>query len=481
MTNIRLSGTDFSALRRPGVTNGSLTRLQLVGKNSPNEDTPLYEPDWNNFAPAVGFSWALSYFGKNKTVLRGGFGMGYERNSLRIVDIVAGDQPGLRTLTTFAQTSYLNLARVGLPLTPAGQPLELVPLTDRNQTVRAGAGLRSNSNTQGFFNNNNVGGFANYLNTTANYGARGLLLRNAGLPENWIVANPQFVAASLTSNFANSTYHSLQLEVNKRFSNGFLFQSNYTWSKALGEEEGSSQEQLDSYRDALNRRLDKRLLSFHTPHVWRNNGIWELPFGPGRKFLSSSPAIIARLVERWQFGVIYNLFSGSPLALTAPVTSFNNFAGNTPVPVGDLPRNLGKVQKVDNGVIFFPGLTQVTDPSVANITTSQDLRSRSTMLAIADASGKVLLVNAQPGQVGVLQEFYLQGPGSFRLDMNLVKRFKIREEWNFEFRADVIGLTNTPQFSDYSVFNTDINSTNFGRITGAAGTRLVVLGLRLNF
>jgi hypothetical protein len=306
-------------------------------------------------------------------------------------------------------------------------------------------------------------------------------LRNAGLPENWIVANPQFSAAILTGNFANSSYHSLQLELNKRFSQGFTVQSNYTWSKALGEEEGSSQEQLDSYRDAFNRRLDKRLLSFHTPHVWRTSGIWELPFGPGRKFLSNSNGIIARLVEQWQFGLIYNLFSGSPLTITAPVTSFNNFSGNTPVAVADIPRNLGRVQKVDNGVVFFPGLQQVADPSVANITTNQDLRSRSTMMAIADESGRLLLVNAQPGQIGTLQEFYLQGPSSFRFDMNLVKRFKIREEVNFEFRADVIGVTNTPQFNDYTVINTDINSTNFGRITGAAGSRLVVLGLRLNF
>jgi hypothetical protein len=80
-----------------------------------------------------------------------------------------------------------------------------------------------------------------------------------------------------------------------------------------------------------------------------------------------------------------------------------------------------------------------------------------------------------------LQEFYLQGLGSFCFDMNVLKHLKLREERNFEFRPDIIGVTNTPQFSDDSVINTDINSTNFGRITGAAGARLFVLGLRLNF
>ena len=305
--------------------------------------------------------------------------MGYERNSLRILDVVAGNQPGLRTVTTFAPATYLDLTRVGLPLTPVGKPLDTVPLTDRNQTirafdtnlrtayvqnwnitiqrelfkdytlevryvgnkgtklvrganinevnifagafgetildgfkaiqtggesvlfdrifnglnlgqgvingstVRAGAGLRANANTQGFFANGNVGGFGNYLNTTTNFtNIRGELLRRAGLPENFIVGNPQFAAANLTSNFANSTYHSMQIELIKRFTQGFTVQSNYTWSKALGEEEGAGQEQLDSYRNGRDRRLEKRLMSFHIPHVWRTSAIAELPFGPAR-------------------------------------------------------------------------------------------------------------------------------------------------------------------------------------------------------
>lgn len=571
-----ISGTSFADLYQPGRLNGSLTNLQLVGKNSPNPSINLYEPDRNNLAPAVGFSWAMpKWFTDKRTVIRGGFGMGYERNSLRILDVVSGDQPGLRTVTTFAQAAYLDLTKVALPLTPVGKPLETVPLTDRNQTVRvfdtnlrtaytqnwnftiqqelmkdyllevryvgnkgtklvrgvninevnifatafgesvldafksiqtggesvlldkifnninlgqgvvngstvrAGAGLRANANTQGFFANNNVGGFANYLNTTTNFlNTRGALLKNGGLPENFIVGNPQFAAANLTGNFANSTYHSMQIELTKRFSNGFFVQSNYTWSKSLGEEEGSGQEQLDSYRNGRNRRLDKRLMSFHIPHVWRTNAIAELPFGPGKKLLSGGPAFISRIVEKWQFGVIFNKFAGSPLGLSSAVSSFNQFTDNTPVPVGNFPSNIGKIKKTGNGVIFFDGLKQVADPSAAKLTTAQGLNARNTLFAITDASGQVLLINPSPGQLGTLQQLYLTSPGSFRLDINMVKRFKIHETWNFEFRADAIGLTNTPQFD---TFNTDINSANFGRVTGASGNRLFVLGLRVNF
>ncbi|HMX26044.1 MAG TPA: TonB-dependent receptor [Blastocatellia bacterium] len=572
-----LSGNSFADLYQPGRLNGALTNLLQVGKNSPNPDIDLYAPDYNNLVPAVGFSWSLPWFGKDKTVLRFGYGVGYERNSLRILDVIAGDQPGLRTTTTFVSTNLLNLANASLPLQPAGAPLATVPLDDRTQTVRAfdsnlrtpyvqnwnltiqrevfkgatfearyvgnkgtklirganineqnifasafgetlldafkaiqegresvmmdrifnglnlgtgvingttvraGAGLRSNSNTQTFFVNNNVAGLAGFINNTNQFtGVRGLLLRRAGLPENFFVGNPQFAAASYTGNLANSSFHSLQLEFNKRFSHGVLLQSNYTWSKALGEEEGSSQEQLDSYRDGRNRRLDKRLLTFHIPHVWRTNAVVELPLGPGKKFLSGAPGPIARVIEQWQMGVIYNQFAGSPLALTGVVGTYNQFTGNTPTLVGNFPSNLGQATKVDNGMLLFPNLKLVSDPSRNRM--ESGLAARSTLQAVADASGNILLINGLPGQPGTLQEQYLTGPGTFRLDFNVVKRIKVREGWNFEFRADLINLTNTPQIDDYAnQINTDINSVNFGRITGAGGNRIIVLGARLNF
>jgi hypothetical protein len=56
---------------------------------------------------------------------------------------------------------------------------------------------------------------------------------------------------------------------------------------------------------------------------------------------------------------------------------------------------------------------------------------------VADVSGKLLLINPTPGQLGTLPQLYLNDPGSFRLDFGLVKRVKIRESVNFEFRSSV--------------------------------------------
>jgi hypothetical protein len=566
-----LSGRSLNDLFKPGVENGALTMLEQVGKNSINPDRLLYDNDRNNFAPAVGFSWAPNFLGENKTVIRAGYGIGYERNSLRLLDVLAGDQPGLRSVNTFTQTGYLSLATAPFPLAAIGSPLSLVPLTDRTQTVRAydtnqrtpyvqnwnvsvqrslnndmviearyvgnkgtrlirgfdvneanifenglleafnavaaggshplmerifnglnlglgvingttvtaGASLRSNANTRDFFAFNNPGGFANYLNTTNNFvTARGGLLRRAGLPENFIVANPQFASARLTSNIASSSYHSFQLDFTKRFSGGWTWQSNYTLSKALGEEEGAGQEIVDSYRTLRNLSLDKRRMSFDVRHIWRNSGTYQLPIGPGGRFLNGRNGVLSRLVERWQIGAIYNVFSGSPLTITSGRSSFNQFTDTTPMLVGAFAPNAGRVVVGPDGVRYFANLTQIADPSIARLTTAQGLQARSTLRAIADASGNPLLVNPTSGLLGSLAPSYIEGPSTFRLDLNVLKRVKIRESIDFQFTANFIDALNTPQWGNP---NTDINSVNFGRITGAGGARLIVLEARVNF
>src|SRR5262249_51446434 len=109
--------------------------------------------------------------------------------------------------------------------------------------VTASSSLRYNANTYQYFANNDIGAFASYLNSTADFtGIPGGLLRRGGLPENLIVGNPQFAAANFVWNFSNSTWHAMELEFKKRFSRGWTLESNYTWSKGIGDEEGASQD-----------------------------------------------------------------------------------------------------------------------------------------------------------------------------------------------------------------------------------------------
>ena len=188
---------------------------------------------------------------------------------------------------------------------------------------------------------------------------------------------------------------------------------------------------------------------------------------------------MSRLVERWQFGAIFSLSSGAPLTITAPVsTIIQNTANNTPDIVGDFPKSLGEVVKVSNGVIYFDGLQQLTDPAVANVTSLQGLNAQLSNRAIADANGKFLLVNPAPGQLGNLGLKWVEGPGNIGLDMNLAKKVRITETKEFEFRIDATNILNHPNFGD-PVLN--INSTDFGRIRTASGNRSFVMNARVNF
>jgi len=587
-----------------GLSCGSLTSVEFVGKNSPNPNKQFFNDDWNNFAPSVGLSWSLPWFGQDKTVLRAGYGWNYAGNQLigtngNLENI--GNPPGVfegsaGAGVTYTQAPYLSLANLTLPIPHQFAPLRPVPLdgprgdalhvavanrvapyiqnynlelqrelardmtlsvsyvgtkstklwngTPLNaveifnngflqafNTTRAGgdaalfdqmlnglnlgsgringttvtgsASLRANTNTRAFIANGNVGQLADYLNrNTSVTGKGGGFVRNSGLfPENFFVLNPQFQTVTLHGNLSNSTYHSLQMQVTKRLSHGFTSQGSYTWSRALGGEEG---DQAINTRDPRNRALDKTLLNYHRTHNFTSNGTFELPFGPGRRLLANTPGFVQRLVERWQFGGIFSWSSGPPLNILAPVTTVWQYTAvppaspagtpmfgyNTPNIVGDFPKNIGKVTKLANGVTYFPGLKQITDPSVSGVTSLNSLNGQFGNKAITDSQGRILLVNPAPGEVGSLGLRWIEGPGRIGLDVNLIKRVRISETKEFELRIDTVNVLNHPNFgyntnrdtqNNPFLLNLNMNSGDFGRFTDAQGARRFTLGARLNF
>ena len=565
-----ISGTSFGSEFQPGAANGSLVRTQLIGDGTPNPGVQLYHPDKNNFAPAVGFAWSLPWFGKDKTVVRAGYGMGYERLPIYLTHTNSGMEPGLSETDTLLLPSLLTVQNLVLPVLPAGAPLTPVPATgsasrtqtmyafDTNlrtpyyqnynfsiqraltdsmsltvgfvgskgtklvrtvnvnesniyengilqafQTIQAGGtsplmeqifgpggsnGLRTNSATLGFFANNNVGGFADFINRTTALGAGvpGGLLTKAGLPNNFVVVNPQFNNAFLTGNFANSTYNSLQVTLNRRFAHGLTFQTSYVFSKAIGEDEGDSSTLQSNYRTLRNESLDKRRLGFDRTHVFKINGLYELPFGRGKTFGKNANGFLDRVIGGWQLGTIFNKFSGQPLSFGAAntVNATGSSPSFTPMVLGAIPG--GGVHRIGNGVMYFSNLTQITDPFVANLPAG--LRSFSGLRAIA-FNGTPILVNPGAGQLGNLGLGTFTGPGTFRFDVNLVKRIRINERFSVQIGATAQNITNTEQFGNP---NTNINDLNFGRITGSApfsnagvGTsspaRIVVLQGRIIF
>ena len=333
--------------------------------------------------------------------------------------------------------------------------------------------------TQGNFANNNPGGFANYINTTTfGTGLVGGLLSNAGLPSNFVVANPQFAQSYLTGNWGNSTYHSLQISATRRFRRGFSLQGSYVWSKALGENDGQSSTYVATYRSLRNGSLDKTLLSFDRRQVIKMNSIYELPFGKGKLIGRRVNSLIDRFIGGWQIGAIYNKSSGAPMTVLGQNT-YNNTtlsAGFTPNLVGQLPQ-VG-LTKLPGYVTLFPALTQIPDPGRA---TTAALAGRSTLFGWADSNGPVF-VNAAPGTTGNLPLGVFTAPGYHQIDLNVKKHIKFSERVNFELGATATNATNHAIFDAPTAANLVINSQNFGRSTTTLNSpRILVLQGRLNF
>lgn len=180
-------------------------------------------------------------------------------------------------------------------------------------TLTGSQAVRQSTTLQQYLLTNSVGGLANFIaSNTFVTGIRGGLLLNGGLPANFVVANPQLGAAQLVGNFANSTYNSLQVEVNKRFDGGFQVQASYVRSKTLGSYDGNTQNEVSSFLTLRDEHLDKQLLSYDIPNLWRTSGIWDLPFGPGKHFLGSTHGMLGKLVEKWQTAVIFKQTVGNP-------------------------------------------------------------------------------------------------------------------------------------------------------------------------
>src|SRR5439155_10700712 len=127
-----------------------LTQVQFVGRNSPNRNTlvNLKGNDLNNWAPAVGFAWNVPWFGKDKSVLRAGYGISYQGALRNFIDVdnTVGTVPGINlvgsggTGVTYTPPTYTSISEVTLPVPlPPGTPRTVpfvIPTTDRTVAIQ---------------------------------------------------------------------------------------------------------------------------------------------------------------------------------------------------------------------------------------------------------------------------------------------------------------------------------------------------------
>jgi hypothetical protein len=282
------------------------------------------------------------------------------------------------------------------------------------------------------------------------------------LPVNFFRANPNVRGAQLFANASFSTYHALQVELQRRLTGGLRFQLNYSFAKGLSDFIGSTGD-TNSFLTLRNTRLETG--QFNNTHQLNANFIYNLPFGRGRKFGCGVKGAPGQIISGWQLGGIMRYNSGDPLSLLSGRGTFNrddrsllnsvNVASNLS---RDALQDLAGVRTTAGGVFYF-------DPNLAPGTSNDP--------------SKIIFLNPEAGTTGSLALTSLFGPRYWNFDFSLLKRTRLSERTNLEFRAEVFNLFNTVNF-DNPV--TDINSANFGRITSISGRpRLMQFALRLNF
>lgn len=236
----------------------------------------------------------------------------------------------------------------------------------------------------------------------------------------------------------SSSYHSAQVRLEKRISRGFGLLAAYTWSKLL---------EQTTFLNETDAQHEKRIGPNDVTHRIVVSGLWELPFGRGRKWGANWPRVVEEVAGGWQVEGVYSAQSGFPIGDLGNLVFF----GDPSTLRTDISSSTVGNAFPTNG-FYFNG---VVNPGDNRIKLANNIRTFPTRL-----SG-------------------FRGHALNNWDLSMIKKFFISEQVRLQFRCEAFNLFNHPLFRDPS---TDPTSSSFGKITSTANApRYIQLGLKLTF
>jgi hypothetical protein len=506
-------GPPIGGFVQPGnvISQYDLANVPNVGKRMLTSNDP------NNFAPRFGFVY--SPLASHKMVVRGGYGIFYSRSSL-VYLIVGVNAPPL-----FA----IGRSAAGAPIAFAN-PYPALPSSDQFPTFVKGISL-----TGQVFDRNLRTPYIQQYNASVQYqfshdslfevafvGTRGLnLIRSVGINQARL-ASPQHpiinavngrVITTNTTDAANvslrapyqgvevggflqiqttaqSTYNSLQLSLIRRLSKGLQFLAAYTYAKSIDNSSGTNGGSADAVRDTaiilgdqLDNRANRGLSDFDRTHRFVLSYLWDLP----------KPSFAARsttgrlLFSDWQVSGIITAMSGLPIDIV------DGGAG------GFYGLNAG------NNALARPNWAVGATPSTAtsNVPVGYFFNPFAFVRPVIQAGQPIPSSNGAARADGLGTDFgnvgrnVLRGPRQTNVDFSIIKRFRIHEQKNLEFRAEFFNLLNHVNFdlpiSNLNVITSSggsidantgriINPGDFGRIVATSNNpRLIQFAAKLNF
>lgn len=398
-----------------GPAYGTLVR---AGQNGSSwSSRALVNTDSNNFGPRVGIAYRLG----DKTTFRGGAGVFYgdTQEGLGVNNRAVINWPfQVRKNLLSTPTVPALLLRNGVPadfLTPGTSLPDAITLVQYAvdfpviTTYQWNTSIQRQITRDGVLKLAYVGSSTIHIPDTYDW--------NTGPVGNPATERdrrpfPGIGTISYRSPYAQSNYHGLDVQFEKRYAKGISLLAAYTWAKSIDNSEQQWGAEANALQDRYNWAADRATSGYTIPHRFVTSYLLELPFGDGRRWLNTRARISNAVFGGWQLSGITELRSGLPF--TPRLSTPNVFLGTNSV-------GSWRPDRLRSGALENPTADGWFDPSAfARPCSGTDCRYGN--------SGRNILYS----------------DGRVNFDVGLMKYFKLSEGARLQFRWEAFNLFNTP-------------------------------------
>jgi hypothetical protein len=459
------------------VPNSGNTTNGVITPTTPGFPSSMVYSDGVLTAPRFGFAWQP--FRDGKTVVRGGGGIYYSpRLDIGTLGNLFFNPPAIFNPQQFYGTVATAVNGTGL-LSPSSFSRDIDPHAKTVTAYQTNFGIQRNVGW-GTVVDAYVGSFGRHLGEVVQlnqvpYGAEFLPQNqnpqtNTPLNDNFFRPFPGYGNIPQQIFEGNSSYHSMQLQITRRFAQGLQFGFVYTRSKALDYAEGDSTANPSGTSNTVARFLNRRvwnygLASYDRPNVLTFYFLWNVP---RLSKLLPNPLVKA-IFDGWQISDITTFESGQPLAVTLSTNPSVNFTGG-----GDGARPV----LVANPILPSDQRTFYQYFNVAAFKEPTPIDPKS---CTASGCPPITIAN-----IGNMPTMPIRGPGVANFNTSLFKNVMVKERLAFQLRAEAYNLFNHTQYQNVNTtvqFNAAGQQINAaaGNITSARDPRIMQFALRVSF